>query len=246
MRRNHEPSIRVVFTAFIVAIVSLALACSTEPARIDRVEIMDFGRSVAIGDGGRRAATLEQVGIMVSRFAAPVRKTGRVPPPPAPGLRFSFGEGPVFLEKKVAEMAVLVGPLDAPRPGIAVLKFRFTEKPDWYEAVLRQEEFIVPLAAVDAVNGTQLVLINGMTPSQFDACRRSLHRVAAVTADPVETLSVESVSDVTWPNAALGFPRPGRAYAEAVVPGHTVIVKRPGGKTVECHTSATNVLSALD
>jgi hypothetical protein len=65
---------------------------------------------------------------------------------------------------------------------------------------------------------------------------------AAVIADAAAVLGVEpedvelaEVTEVEWPDASLGCPEPGNAYAEVLTPGFRVIV-RAAGETLEYHT----------
>jgi hypothetical protein len=70
--------------------------------------------------------------------------------------------------------------------------------------------------------------------------------VAAVSADAVrqaghgarvaEVLAPESV---TWSDGALGCPRPGAVYTQALVPGWRIVVRLGDGRQLDYHASRT-------
>jgi hypothetical protein len=65
------------------------------------------------------------------------------------------------------------------------------------------------------------VAVQSLLPAlREDAARRS----GAAAAD----LRVVSVEDVMWRDGALGCPQPGRAYTQALVPGHRVRIAAAG------------------
>lgn len=74
-------------------------------------------------------------------------------------------------------------------------------------------------------------------PPIADQCREDLAQRLKV---PAADVTVEEVKAVTFPDGSLGLSRPGEMYTQALVPGHTIILKarnRPylytaGGKTI--------------
>ena len=42
---------------------------------------------------------------------------------------------------------------------------------------------------------------------------------------PVSQIDLVDAKDVVWPNASLGCPRPGMAYAEVLTPGYLILLK---------------------
>jgi hypothetical protein len=50
-----------------------------------------------------------------------------------------------------------------------------------------------------------------------------------------EVILIQSIEPVTWPDASLGCPQPGMAYAQVLTPGFRVIVEA-GGEVYEAHT----------
>lgn len=53
---------------------------------------------------------------------------------------------------------------------------------------------------------------------------------------------IAKVEAVVWPNSALGFPKPGMIYTQALEPGHRVIFMMENGDTFECHSSASRAV----
>lgn len=69
---------------------------------------------------------------------------------------------------------------------------------------------------------------------------------AAILADlerlgvPTNGLEVVSARAVTWPNGALGCPKPGTMYTQALIDGYQVVVKA-GGTTYDYRFGSTPV-----
>jgi hypothetical protein len=63
----------------------------------------------------------------------------------------------------------------------------------------------------------------------------------------VETISVTNIEAVEWPDAALGCPIPGQAYAQVLTPGFEIVLSA-GGETYTYHTDkeGTMVLCGED
>ncbi len=55
-----------------------------------------------------------------------------------------------------------------------------------------------------------------------------------------ESIVVESLQTVEWPDSSLGCPQPGRTYAQVITPG-VLILLRANGQTYEYHGSMRNV-----
>lgn len=51
---------------------------------------------------------------------------------------------------------------------------------------------------------------------------------------PVSDITVDSVRPVTWPDASVGCPEPGQAYAQVLTPGHKITL-RANGKLFVMH-----------
>jgi len=57
----------------------------------------------------------------------------------------------------------------------------------------------------------------------------------------VDSISVERVDQVDWPDSSLGCPEPGKVYAQVITPGYRILLKADG-KTYEYHSGAMRVL----
>lgn len=88
------------------------------------------------------------------------------------------------------------------------------------------------------------VALSSLSPAQLSAVQRSSLAAAELRHVAAGDFQLERIDDVTWPNTALGLPRPGMVYAQMLVPGHQVVLRLPNGARTVCHTSATNVFVA--
>ena len=61
--------------------------------------------------------------------------------------------------------------------------------------------------------------------SVVDAAVADLARRLGVDATAIATVSAESVE---WPNGALGCPKPGLQYTQAVTPGASIVLQAAG------------------
>lgn len=52
---------------------------------------------------------------------------------------------------------------------------------------------------------------------------------------PEQQIKVVSVEEVSWPNGALGYPKPGMAYIQVIITGYRITLT-DGAKTYEYHT----------
>lgn len=64
------------------------------------------------------------------------------------------------------------------------------------------------------------------------AAKDHLAQELGLAVDEVEATSIEAVE---WPDASLGCPQPGEAYAQVITPGYRVILE-VNGKEYEVHT----------
>lgn len=72
----------------------------------------------------------------------------------------------------------------------------------------------------------------GVPPAPVRHARAAAARAAGVDPTDVVLLAYEAV---TWPDAALGAPKPGRLYAQVLTPGYRVRL-RVGTRSVTYHT----------
>src|SRR5262245_35539173 len=68
----------------------------------------------------------------------------------------------------------------------------------------------------------------------LDKIRAELASEQGVGAADVKVIKAESVN---WPNGALGCPKPGRMYTQAIVPGYRIELEA-GGKRFTYHAAA--------
>jgi len=59
---------------------------------------------------------------------------------------------------------------------------------------------------------------------------------------PVTGVSVEKAQTVVWPNASLGCPEQGMAYADVLTPGYLIVLKTED-REYEYHSSRTGGLT---
>lgn len=67
-----------------------------------------------------------------------------------------------------------------------------------------------------------------------DAAKRDLAQRLGIKEQTIEL--VGQVEEVTWPDASLGCPEPGKMYAQVLTPGHKLTL-RSGGKLYEYHAA---------
>jgi hypothetical protein len=64
---------------------------------------------------------------------------------------------------------------------------------------------------------------------------RAKERLARRNGITLESLSLKQVESVTWPDASMGSPRPGRAYAAVLTEGYRLVIS-DGCLDFEYHT----------
>ena len=74
-----------------------------------------------------------------------------------------------------------------------------------------------------------------VAPAAVEAVRRELADRLGVAASRLKAVSVEPVA---WPDASLGCPQEGYAYAQVVTPGYRVVMEHDGQRYTY-HTNAT-------
>ncbi len=65
--------------------------------------------------------------------------------------------------------------------------------------------------------------------------KEHLARELSIAPDGIEAVAIEPVE---WPDASLGCPQPGKAYAQVVTPGYRIVLE-VDGKQYELHTDRT-------
>lgn len=233
------------FGAVVVASIALfAVSCGPAVEGIDKgfdvVEIRTLAGPVLIQDqakGTAIAKALLQAVEGVSEAAEvgdqEVRSGDR------PYVRLSLLDDEQAGKWKVVYSLLLFGPSQDGSPG--ALCFRSRDDAGWRRAALPPAAINEALRKIGAAASIDLAAVAALTAPQLDAVRRSIVKVSGERGLFGEDLALVSCEDVTWPNTALGFPKPDLGYAMMLVEGHRVILRLPDGSTVECHTSADRV-----
>jgi hypothetical protein len=77
--------------------------------------------------------------------------------------------------------------------------------------------------------------VDGEVPAALlDKIRAELASEQGVSVAEVKVISAQAVN---WPNGALGCPKPGRMYTQAIVPGYRIELEA-GGKRFRYHAAA--------
>lgn len=111
---------------------------------------------------------------------------------------------------------------------------------------------VIEIAATDAHGVLQaaaavrpdLPRLAGLGPRALDAVRRAAALASTERGIPASAFLLEGLEEVTWPNSALGVPRAGMVYAMALVPGHRITLRIPGGLPIVVHTSSREAVVA--
>jgi len=67
--------------------------------------------------------------------------------------------------------------------------------------------------------------VSELPAALLDKIRADVAKAQSVSAGDVKVVSAEAVN---WPNGALGCPKPGMMYTQAIVPGYRVEVEAAG------------------
>ncbi|MBL4889405.1 MAG: hypothetical protein JKX97_05225 [Candidatus Lindowbacteria bacterium] len=147
-------------------------------------------------------------------------------------------------KQKFARGLLLFGPNEDNFVAAPVIYFQSLSNQHWYRAELEPKIVAEMLHMIEARTSQELDSVIEMNFAQLDAARRAITSLLLVMNDPAifeNSVLFISVEDQIWPSSALGYPVEGMVYAQALVPGHAVVLRLPDGSTVECHTSINNV-----
>jgi hypothetical protein len=110
---------------------------------------------------------------------------------------------------------------------------------------------VTPSTTVVAATLTSVLPANapGLTSTPSDEVPAAAQpAIAAATTDlvgrlgvPASSIAVGGVTSATWPNGALGCPKPGFMYSQIVTPGYRIILSA-GGQTYEYHSGRGNTV----
>jgi len=98
---------------------------------------------------------------------------------------------------------------------------------------------IAPCLALVTLSACAAAATSGEFPADFPAAMREQLLDDAARRAGVEraALQVVSAQAVTWPDASIGCPVPGRMYTQALVPGWRFEVGAPGQPPLLYHAS---------
>ena len=98
------------------------------------------------------------------------------------------------------------------------------------------------LAGVVLTSTAALAQTSEAPTGLLDKIRAELATEQGVAAADVKVISSEAVN---WPNGALGCPKPGRMYTQAIVPGYRIVLEA-GGKHFSYNASARGAYKRCD
>src|SRR3569833_4073878 len=97
--------------------------------------------------------------------------------------------------------------------------------------------------AVLALAATVAMAQASEAPAELlDKIRAAVASEQGVSAADVKVISAEAVN---WPNGALGCPKPGRMYTQAIVPGYRILLEA-GGKRFTYNASTRGSYKRCD
>jgi hypothetical protein len=90
--------------------------------------------------------------------------------------------------------------------------------------------------------GGQPLDLSEVPGALLDKMRAQLATEQGVSAGDIKVISAQSVN---WPNGALGCPKPGMMYTQAIVPGYRVELEA-GGKRFTYHASTRGAVKRCE
>ncbi|MFN8590892.1 MAG: ferritin-like domain-containing protein [Thermomicrobiales bacterium] len=229
----------------------LALLIAVERVQIDRYDaILDAFDAAAFTATGFSEADRDR--LVAAREAEATQRAALegddpvLPPPTAPtDLRLALGE---LAELENLAVATYAGAI--PRigrrgllPELIGIQSVEARHAAWLAMLLDGDPF--PAAIDEALPPgealSQLQVIAGLaapaaTPiAAGDNLAAVVAAIAAELGVAASTVQVVAVEPRTWPDASLGCPEPGHAYAQVITPGYVVTINS-GGKEMTFHT----------
>ncbi len=234
--------LRRALPGFLLVLAACGPAVEGIDKGVDVIEIRTFSAPVLIQDAAAGAPVARALIEAVKELPAVS---------PAPDSTLRSGSDPYvrlsLLNDEPAGQRTLLYALlvlrlrDADLPPATHLYYRARNEMDWRGAELDPEAARRVVGRIAEAAGRRLDALFTLNRPRLDAVQRSIEKVSSDEGIFGEEIDLVSVEDVEWPNSALGFPKPGMAYAEMIVPGHRVVLALPGGRNVECHTSGERV-----
>jgi hypothetical protein len=227
--------------------VFIACGPSPGPSSTTTVESVEIRGTVAakLVD---EAAAREEIGRALSDVIRQVRSTRvvgdtEIRSGDRPYVRLNFLEDQTAGSHRVLASVLVFGadPSSPTEINRRDVYFRARAEGKWHWTTINAAAARATLDRIGAASGMQLGGLLDLDAAALDALRRSIEKLSSregIFGDRIRWRSVEAVD---WPNTALGYPKPGMAYAMMIVPGHRVRLVLPDGREIECHTAGDRV-----
>jgi hypothetical protein len=231
-----------------LTVTAASAACSPSADRaaamVESVEIRGAVAAKLVDDAEAR----EEIGRALSdvigriRGARPVGDT-EIRAGDRPYIRLNFLDDQLARPHRVLASVLVFGPNPAAPTEInrRDIYFRARSESNWNWTALNAATVRAALDRIGAAAGMQLAELLDLDALALDALRRSIEKLSSREGIFGDRIRWKSVEAVEWPNSALGYPDPDKAYAMMIVPGHRVVLILPDGREIECHTSADRV-----
>ena len=96
----------------------------------------------------------------------------------------------------------------------------------------------VPIASPSATRGE-----TGDVPDEI--LQAAIAAAAQETGADPSTITVVSAEATTWNSGALGCPKPGEMYTQALVPGYRIVLEA-GGRELDYHASESGTIKLCE
>ena len=108
--------------------------------------------------------------------------------------------------------------------------------------MLRPFASLMLAAALSVGAANAQTAVSELPAALLDKIRADVAKAQGVSAGDVKVVSTEAVN---WPNGALGCPKPGMMYTQAIVPGYRIEVEAAGHR-LTYHASAKGSFKRCD
>lgn len=232
-------------TFFSFAVLLLLSACGPAVEGIDKgvdvVEVRTFTTPTLINDLEKGTSAAEPLIEVIGKIDAVSQvPDSEVRTENAPYIRLTLLNDEAIGKYKLI-YALLLLKSEGNSGLSSYLYFRSRDENNWNFAKLSDAISKELFSKIDSAIETNFSLLSSLDANQIDAVRSSIVKVSASEGLFDENIKLISIDAVDWPNAALGFPEPGKAYAMMIVPGYKIILQLPNGKKFECHTGSGRV-----
>jgi hypothetical protein len=93
---------------------------------------------------------------------------------------------------------------------------------------MKRLSIAVAATLASACAGAQEVPSAPGSPAERDVGQLAISALAKELGIAPESIQVDTVRAVDWPDSSIGCPQPGRAYMQVVTPGHKVTLRAEG------------------